>query len=306
MSSTLLDLPLDEIIKRKRGDSHGQRRGRGARRGGFRNNGLAGIQKTTVSGPLRRTRGTTRRLQAPYVRRDQVDFEDNTLESESDGIWEHDLYEEEEEEGVVDQMEGLDNSLFQNQGRGTGTTISVSNLDYAVSEQDLKDLFATVGIVRKAAIKFDRSGRSEGVAKVVFSSNTEALAAIKKYDGVSLDNHPLSISLLSSAARNTSNGRSGTDNGRNRNHTDHVRNSDRNIDSFVSRRLVTSDRNSHNIQVSRGFGGRGRFPSFRGRSFNRGGRGRGGRGGSRNNNSGGSISTDSLDAELDRYQQQQG
>jgi THO complex subunit 4 len=41
-----------------------------------------------------------------------------------------------------------------------GTKIVVKNLKYDILEDDVKELFATVGEVKKAEIVYDRSGRS--------------------------------------------------------------------------------------------------------------------------------------------------
>ena len=54
------------------------------------------------------------------------------------------------------------------------------------TKNDLKTLFEEVGDVSKVRIKFDKAGRSEGEATVVFNSRSDALRAIEKFDGVEL------------------------------------------------------------------------------------------------------------------------
>jgi THO complex subunit 4 len=62
--------------------------------------------------------------------------------------------------------------------------------------EDLKDLFEAIGDVKRASVNFDKSGRSLGTATVVFSRRGDAIAAMKKYNGVPLDDSPMKIALI--------------------------------------------------------------------------------------------------------------
>ncbi|KAK1693697.1 hypothetical protein QYE76_010394 [Lolium multiflorum] len=69
------------------------------------------------------------------------------------------------------------------------TKLYISNLDYNVSNEDIKDLFSEMGEIKRYSINYDKSGRSKGTAEVVFSTKAE-------YNNVQLDGKPMKIEVI--------------------------------------------------------------------------------------------------------------
>jgi len=88
-------------------------------------------------------------------------------------------------------------------GQAQGTTkLNISNLEFGVSDNDLKELFQEFGVVRNSAIHYDASGRSLGTAHVIFTNSRSAQSALQKYNGVHLDGRPMRISMEGSRTAN--------------------------------------------------------------------------------------------------------
>uniref|UniRef100_A0AAQ4NPZ8 RRM domain-containing protein n=1 Tax=Gasterosteus aculeatus aculeatus TaxID=481459 RepID=A0AAQ4NPZ8_GASAC len=175
-----MSMSLDDIIKlNKKGGS-----GRGGRSSGGQggSSGRAGGS----SRPMRSRQNN-------FNRERNTRSEPYTRPRELPDKWQHDMFEEHAgghrgQSAVAERSVGVDDN-----GK-----LLVSNLDFGVSDLDIKELFAEFGTLQKASVHYDRSGRSKGTADVHFETKAEALKAMKHYNGVPLDGRPMKIQQMTS------------------------------------------------------------------------------------------------------------
>ncbi|KAI5066201.1 hypothetical protein GOP47_0018825 [Adiantum capillus-veneris] len=166
---TSLDMALDEIIEMNKQQAEvggGRGRARGRR-------GRGGLRRGLYRGALRVRRPMQFQLPKSFLRRGSVD-----------NGWRRDV------------LEDIVGPSVRSVGIETGTKLYLSNLDYGVSNEDIKELFSEVGDLRRCGIHYDRSGRSKGTAEVVYARRQDAVIALKRYNNVLLDGKPLKIELI--------------------------------------------------------------------------------------------------------------
>ncbi|XP_061352056.1 THO complex subunit 4A-like isoform X2 [Gastrolobium bilobum] len=163
--SAALDMTLDDIIKNNKksgsGNSKGRTRGSGS-----------------GPGPARRLPNRAANRAAPYTTAPET-------------AWQHDMYADQPVHAAAYPVQGARASSIE-----TGTKLYISNLDYGVSNDDIKELFSEVGDLKRHNVHYDRSGRSKGTAEVVFSRRADAVAAVKRYNNVQLDGKPMKVEIV--------------------------------------------------------------------------------------------------------------
>lgn len=72
----------------------------------------------------------------------------------------------------------------------------VGNLEFTVTTEDLKSLFAGAGTVTDAAVIMDKmTGRSRGFGFVTMGSDDEAKAAIEKFNSYDLKGRKINVNI---------------------------------------------------------------------------------------------------------------
>ncbi|KAF9269415.1 RNA-binding domain-containing protein [Marasmius fiardii PR-910] len=113
------------------------------------------------------------------------------------------------EQWVHDKAPGVKNTLNNDEKPRTPsstnlptTKLQVSNLHYEVTPKDLTSIFGQIGtLVREPMIRYDRSGRSSGVAIISYETPAEATRAKKQFDGILAKGQPMSIAYDSGPPR---------------------------------------------------------------------------------------------------------
>ncbi|KAL1806075.1 hypothetical protein ACET3Z_029143 [Daucus carota] len=254
MAESLLDMTLDQLIQKNKASNSSSSsvaarsavRGRGGAAGkASRGRGRASGANFSAPGPTRRAPNRVQPRATPY-------FTPQGL----------------------NQMQVQELLMPGGMDMESGTKLYISNLDYGVTNEDIKVLFSEVGELRRYSIHYDKSGRSKGTAEVAFAHQSDAFAAVKRYNGVQLDGKPMKIEMVgvklvapaNIAMPPTTNGFPGNTGG-----------------AFRRQQRVAGRGRD------RGSGGRGSAPG-RGR-----GRGRG---------QGEKVSPEDLDADLEKYHQE--
>ncbi|XP_019538522.3 THO complex subunit 4-like [Aedes albopictus] len=187
-----IEMSLDDIIeshKPQRGAGHRGGLNRSGGRSGPRGNatrGKSGYRGHSRGGPMQR--GVFKGRGHGGIQRSTHSFRGDVSSA-----WKHDKY-----EGSRKNMLAVAGRLGSFGELNDGGKLMVANLDSGVSESDVTALFEDIGPLKSVALHYDRSARSLGTADVVFEHRSDAIKAMKQYNGVPLDGRRMSIQLTTS------------------------------------------------------------------------------------------------------------
>ncbi|KAL3838698.1 hypothetical protein ACJIZ3_023289 [Penstemon smallii] len=80
------------------------------------------------------------------------------------------------------------------------TKLYVSNLDFGVTSEDIRELFSEIGELIRYVIHYDKNGRPNGSAEVIYARKSDAFQALKRYNNVQLDGKPMKIEIIGANA----------------------------------------------------------------------------------------------------------
>ncbi|KAJ5898873.1 hypothetical protein N7495_003617 [Penicillium taxi] len=85
---------------------------------------------------------------------------------------------------------------FAAPGGDRSAVIYVRNLPWSTCNEDLVELFSTIGKVERAEIQYESNGRSKGTGVVEFDTTDTAETAIAKFSGYNYGGRPLGITFV--------------------------------------------------------------------------------------------------------------
>ncbi|KAJ4514348.1 hypothetical protein HRR83_002003 [Exophiala dermatitidis] len=155
-----------------------------------------------------RSQPRVRRAPPPPRRRDYDYPRDGVRKSARDertnldNDWVHDRYDDEPDSRDYDRprgrydRKGVRDRVPEPDRNPPPAKLRVDNLHYDLTEEDIYDLFERIAPVMDAKLRYDRAGRSEGVAFVTYQHVADARTAIREFDGANAKGQPIRLTLL--------------------------------------------------------------------------------------------------------------
>ncbi|XP_047315594.1 THO complex subunit 4D [Impatiens glandulifera] len=174
-----MDMPLDDMIRSRRNNERGRGQGRSMRgrgtRGGGQNRSF-GSGRMTDAPRSRAPPGLNARPSSFSIAK--------SFRSRARTFpWQRDL--------VEDSLRAVGISSSE-----SGTKLYISNLDFGVTNEDIRELFSEMGELTRYAVHYDKNGRSSGSSEVVFARRSDAIQALKRYNNIQLDGKPMKIEII--------------------------------------------------------------------------------------------------------------
>ncbi|KAI9882979.1 MAG: hypothetical protein M1823_005271 [Watsoniomyces obsoletus] len=164
-----MDRSLDEVISERKRQDH-RRAGRRRHSTGPRD----GVRKSTT-------------------RDDHRDF---------DRDWVHDRYDDGDDTRGPSRrgrdVTNRDRHTLARDDVPQSAKIRIENLHYELTEDDIDELFSRIGPVTATSIKYDRAGRSTGMAFVTYENESSARIAIREYDRANANGQPIYLTMMPS------------------------------------------------------------------------------------------------------------
>lgn len=82
-----------------------------------------------------------------------------------------------------------------------GTLVTFRNLKYEVTDTDIQELAYTIGEIKRGS-KVDRSS-----AEVLFAKRSDAIRAVAKFNGLTLDGRPMDVTIADNGASSMNSGK---------------------------------------------------------------------------------------------------
>ncbi|KAJ8924229.1 hypothetical protein NQ315_007020 [Exocentrus adspersus] len=95
---------------------------------------------------------------------------------------------------VLKRQNGFSKPPQQTVKTAPGTLI-ITNLAFGITNNEVYQLFAEFGPIKRAVVHFDALGRSMGTGDVVFFKMQDAVRAMKAYNGATLDGRVMKIKI---------------------------------------------------------------------------------------------------------------
>lgn len=93
------------------------------------------------------------------------------------------------------QSAGKGSGILSRIGGSSGTMVVFRNLKFEVTSRDIRELASTIGEISRGEVIMGHSGHSSGMAEVVFVNKGDAMNAVKRFNGVTLDGKPMDVTL---------------------------------------------------------------------------------------------------------------